>query len=261
MPILPASPRQVIAVWRLLGVVAYGVEVRSPVVVNTASKLIRAVMADTGVAVPFDHEAHKAECTAKYAKMGNTGQMGAIDSKFKVLTEDPDPERVAELEAKHATLSLTAKEADELQAIANWEAAEPQRAAKRAPIEKRWSERIEGIVRIRKCYHDASYSDVPTVAPNVPNRFKMREMPLNAPSGPRCFYCNRPQGKGVKLIWARLAAIHVPMSPRPYRPMPPSAVCPNCVPALNVEIANRERKAVEQGRRAPNLIVYGYDEG
>lgn len=220
-----ASTRQVHGVWRLLGLMVYGVKVDAPFVVNTASKLIRAVMADTGVDAPFEHAGHLEKCAAKYDHLANSGSMG--NGLTRELTQE-------EREAK------------------------PEFIAEQARIAKRWEEKTEGVVRIRKCYHDASYSDVPTVSPNVPNRFKMRETPINTPTGPRCFFC----GHGtVKPVWARLASIHSPMSPRPYRPLPPSAVCPDCVPELNKEIASRERKAAEQGRRAPNLIVYGYDAG
>lgn len=227
MPKLPPYG-QVYAVWKLLGVVAYAVDVEAPFAVNTASKLIRAVMVDAGVKEPFDHEAHKAFCRAKYEAMANAGSMG--NGLTRALTKE-------EIEAK------------------------PEYIAEQARIAKRWDEKTEGIVRIKKCYHDASYSDVPTVAPNVPNRFKMRELSITAPSGPRCFYCGHGIVVNRPVVWARLASLRAPVSYKPFRPLPPSAVCPNCVPVLNKEIAKREHKAAEQGRRAPNLVVYGYDAG
>jgi hypothetical protein len=227
MPVLPATSRQVAAVWKLLGVMAYGVGVEAAFVVRTASKLIQAVMADTSVETPFDSMAHADICLTKYQQMANAGSMG-----------------------QGATRALTQAERE----------AKPEYLAKQARIAKRWEEKTEGVVRIKKCYHDASHSDVPTVSPNVPNRFKMRELSPDVAIGPRCFYCNHVI-KNRTIVWARLASMHSPMSPRPFRPLPPSAVCPDCVPVLNEEIAKREHKAVEQGRRAANIIVYGYDGG
>lgn len=222
-----ASPRQVAGVWKLLGLLAYGVEVEAPSVVRLASKLISAVMADTAETTPFDSASHFAKTFAKYEDMANAGSMGG-----------------------KSTRQLTQEERE----------AKPEFLAEQERIAKRWDDKTEGVVRIKRCKPD--HVDPRTGLPvTVPGKFRMVPPAPDMVVGPRCHFCNRPIAKGIKIVWARLVSMIAPMSYRPYSPMPPSAVCPNCVPALTKEISDRERKASEQGRRAANVIVYGYDAG
>lgn len=221
---LPATNRQIFGVWKLLGVLQYGVEVEAPGIARIATKLIAAVMADcASQEQAYDAQRHYEAAKARLEAISNAGSSPTGPTTRK-LTQ-------AEI------------------------ASRPEWQAEQARIEKRWAEKTEGVVRITKCRTDA---------PNVPERFKMR--PFEGPSlSPDvvalCFYCRGGIRKDQPIVWARLASIVARMSYRPYKPLPPSAVCHDCLPKLNAEIAKRAARAEANGQRPVNPIVYGYDAG